>query len=252
MRVYAVHHLFREGLGERIRLTEYRSKKRAFKERGPMDRAWLVTQLLRKDFGVALQLGTGLMVVDKDGPNQGPFADLHSPMTANASRGEHLYFRTDIDGTNKIKFNGWEVDLLWNGIIGIPPSIMETGMERSWKTGIVQFADLPMFPTALLAEEKREERRPSPVLHVELPDDKKLEAMRRWIGFKFAESGAGGDAVTYKVALKIVSVTQNFEQAMAEILAWDRTNAIPPWSDTHDGVKTLEHKVRCAIKYLLK
>ena len=255
MMIFDVEHLERLGWLERIRFTLPYSKKRALKERGPMDRATIHRIVRDTDFGLALLLGKDaaglrLMVLDKDGDDQGPFASLTSPMTATTDRGEHLFFLTDMDGTNKIKVNGLEVDLLWNATVPIPPTATPTGMPRRWRLGLPRIGDLPLFPSALLKEEKREA--PPVTTYREIPDDKKMEALRRWIGFKFAESGSGGDAVTFKVAVKIVSVVKDFNTAMAEILRWDRTNALPPWSDRPEGVRALEHKIRCAITYLTK
>ena len=253
MKVFATQQYRREGWGPFLRLTLPRSKKRAFKELGPLDREALERQLRRRDFGLAMILGAGLVVLDKDGPNQGPFAELRSPMTSETERGEHLFFQTAQEMTNKIKAMRYDVDILFHGIVCVPPSEMATGKERIWKTGIVRFADLPTFPLELLQALKRSE--PKRTFRHELvpPSSAKIDAMRRWIAGVTAESGNGGDRATYRVACKIVSVLRDdFDCAMAEILAWDRTNALPPWSDTVQGVKALEHKVRCAMKFILE
>lgn len=150
MKVYEVRAYERYGWLDRLRLTLARSKKRAFKEDGPLDRVSLEMQIRRRDFGLAMLLGNGLMVVDKDGPRQGPFSHLTSPMTAMGNRGPHLYMRHEIEGaTNKIKAGGCDVDLLFNGIAGLPPSEMATGKVREWKNGIVRFEELPVFPREL-------------------------------------------------------------------------------------------------------
>jgi hypothetical protein len=43
----------------------------------------------------------------------------------------------------------------------------------------------------------------------------------------------------------------DFQAAMAEVLAWDRMNAVPPWSGTAEGVKALQHKMKTALKCVL-
>lgn len=245
LKIYAVRHLEREGWGERIRLIHTGTKRRVYKEHGPMDRMILERLIRKHNFDLALLLGKGVMVLDIDGPNQGEFADLKSGMTSTTSRGEHRYFRTDTEGTNKIKYQGSEVDLLWNGLAAIPPNELITGQVRRWVHGTLRPEALPMFPKELI----REEPKPEPITHIELPEDARLEGMRRWIRYKIARQGFGGDATTYKVAIKIMSVCETVEQGMNEILAWDRANE-PPWSDTEQGIRALRYKLECARDYL--
>lgn len=247
MTIYAVRNYFREGWGERIRLTLPQSKKRAFKEHGPMTRFAIETQIRRNNYGIALLLGSGLVVVDKDGPNQGPFATVTSAMTSITDRGTHEFFQTDLSETNKIKCQGYDVDVLFNGIVVVPPTEMGTGKIREWKGGIVGFDALPRFRSDLLQEPST---KPQPRVFT-MPRTAEIESVRKWILKKFAVCGSGGDRETFKVAIKIVSVTRSdFHAALAEIVAWNETNAInPDGSPCKWTVQELEHKIRCAMRY---
>lgn len=241
MTIYAAERLTAEGYGDRIRLTLPRSKQRAFKGKEAMDWERLTWHLKNKDppFGLALELGQGLLVKDKDGPQEGPFEGIESPMVSLTSKGQHEFFRVDGEVKNRIKALSTDVDILANGIVCIPPSEMATGRIREWRSGILSIDKLPIFPVELLRKE------PEVIQFPHRPmANPSVEAMRKWIDRVVAVEGKGGDRQTFRVAIKIVSVVSDFQQALAEILIWNKTNAIPPWSE-----KELEWKIKSALKY---
>lgn len=230
--------LVENGYLDRLRLTRPESKMRAFKENGPHTFETL-DQHLRRGFGLAMLLGDGLCVLDKDGPNQGPFSKVSSSLSSLTKRGTHEFFRTEIAGTNKIKAtaNGikTDCDLLFNGIVCLPPA-----PTRQWKTPLIDINSIPFFPAKLLEETRKEASRIIPALS--LPT---VEAMRKWIRKVHAIEGQAGDKNTFRVACKIVSVVQDFDQALAEILAWNSEGyAQPPWDE-----KSLFWKIKSAFKY---
>lgn len=251
MNIYATRQYRREGWGDRLRLTRPRSKRRAFAENGPVDRVSMEMQLRRHDFGLALLLGGGLMVLDRDGPSQGPFAGLTSPMTATSSRGEHLYFRTDALPNNRIKptVNGTrlDIDLLVNGIICVPPSEMATGKVREWKSGIVPFEALPTMPSELTNLVRIDPMKNRTDTHdvKELPDDKKIASARRALARRVSVAGQNGDLELFRAACLLVQFYRlDLPTAHALLSEWNAGgNCQPPWDE-----KRLVYKLTQAWK----
>lgn len=197
--------------------------------------------LLRRDLNLGIKL-FGLVAVDKDGPNQGPFFFLTSPQTSITSRGLHEYFQTDEEGSNRIKIGGLDVDILRHGTVVCAPSIHpKTGHRYGWKDKLIRKTELPVFPAEML---KGFEKPKPVVVPQELPVEEAIERVRRYLSKIVAVEGSGGDRTTFRAACRAVEATAGNEaQALALMIEWNSQNALPPWSEA-----ALIHKVRSAVK----
>jgi hypothetical protein len=203
-----------------------------------------------------MRLGGGIFVIDTDGPDgEAVLAQwgLSSPQTCITSRGRHAYFRTEIALTNVVKcvIDGvkTQLDALANGITVLPPTVItKTSYRYRWENGIVRHQDLPLFPTVLLKEViAQNKKRPevNPKIELPIPEDARIEGMRRWIRKVESVAGSSGDRAAFRVAVKVVSVIRDEGRALAEIMAWNNEGcARPPWTEAE-----LRWKIACALKY---
>jgi hypothetical protein len=233
-----------ETYGYADRLRPLNGKRLAFPENG----AFTIAQLkywVRRGMNLGLRLHGGLVVVDRDGPEAGPFAELESPMTVQTSRGTHMYFRTDTDHKNRMKIGGLDVDVLFHSVPPLPPSIHpETGWRYRYDGRILERERLPLFPIGILKQFEP----PEPVIPPRVPSRTGpldgLERGRRYIARIVAVEGQGGDRTTFRAACKAVEAADgDYARALQLMLDWNRTNAVPSWEP-----KDIERKVRHAIR----
>jgi hypothetical protein len=214
--------------------------------RGPPDRYEIQANMRRRLLNIGIRVqDMNLVVVDLDDRTLewGRERGIDSPMICRTASGFHLYYRGTLE--KSFKFEGGDVKA--TGYCMAPPSVVGE-WRYSWLNGIVPPEKLPPYNLDLRPPEKP---KLMPTV-MELPESAAIDGMRKWIRRVIAEQGRGGDRDTFRVAIKIMSVINDMDQAMAEILAWDRDCAIPPWSDTPQGLKALEHKLKSARKYLNK
>lgn len=194
---------------------------------------------LRRGCNLALLMGRTrgppVMALDRDG--EGHLDVPPSPFTVSTPHGQHAYYRTPEgeEARTRIRFaEGYDAKLTGYCLIAGEVD------GKAYKPGrIVRPEELPVFPASLLARPERPS--PSPL---DLPEDKQLAAMRSWIRQVFAIQGSGGDKNCFRVAVKIVSVVPEFHAALAELAAWNATNADPPFSE-----KEMTWKIQSALNY---
>jgi len=243
MKIHAARQYRSYGYGDRLRLLK--GKALAFKETGPMDRASLEIQLRRGEFNLGFRLWDRLLVKDEDGPRQGPFAGLRSPMASLTSRGRHDFFQLPegVEFPNRIKIGGLDVDILTHGVVTVSPSRHPaTDWLYRWENGITRQEELPIFPVELLKEFEKPKLAP---IRPTFPLTDEIEKVRRYIGRILSVQGEGGDRACFRAACRVAEATGgDFEKTLALMREWNASgNAQPEWSEAE-----LIHKCRSAIK----
>jgi hypothetical protein len=224
--------------GDRLRLLDPMTKRLSYREGQEPD----IEKTLRVTrHNIGMKLGNGLMVLDRDGDNQGPYAGLTSPFTVLTSRGEHLYFRTEQEGKNRIKVDGLDVDVLFNGTSTLPPSQHPTGVLYRTKNGLVRQEALPLFPPELLPKVQvfRQQMIETVENRVAL-----VERARNYVAkMPPAVSGNAGHNATFRVACKLMcyfGLTLN--EAWPIMLEFSE-RCEPPWDE-----RSLYRKLTEAVK----
>jgi hypothetical protein len=229
------------GYGDRLRPLD--GKKLAFRERGPFTVERLEFLVRRFRMNIGLRLHDGLVVVDHDGPELGPFAEIESPMRVRTTRGTHHYFRTETDHANRMHPAGLDIDILFHGVTPIPPSInWETGWTYRWEGPVMREEELPLFPMKVLQEfDPPPLPEPSPNT-VQSPHSPICD-IRAYISRIVAIQGHAGDKTTFRVACLIARSTGgDYHETLALLHEWNLMNAYPHWSD-----RELAYKARRAI-----
>jgi hypothetical protein len=133
------------------------------------------------------------------------------------------------------------------GFIVFPNSVhLETGERYEFLTDLLPVEALPRFDRNWIVPVRREPHglwRIAPPL---LPARQNIEQVRKNIRRTFAVSGSGGHNATFAVACELVESGLGFDEVLAELEAWNETNAIPIWSQ-----KELLHKARSAFAKVL-
>lgn len=126
----------------------------------------------------------------------------------------------------------------------------ETGKPYLFETQLLSVEKLPKFPMRLMQMETNHRgllcteaamQTNSPLV------SKNIDRVRKYIRKIVAVAGQGGHKATYRAACKLADAGLTEEEVLGELIAWNQTNAIPPWD-----MKALEHKARDAIKRLMK
>ncbi len=151
-------------------------------------------------------------------------------MVGLSSRGEHRYFRHEIEKPrNIINYQRRKIDFLFNGHITAPPSWnAEKQWRYAWKNGIVPLKELPLFPL------KPEKPQRKPLLPVgDIPDDERARRTLKGLHKICSVSGQGGDLALFKAACWVCQVMNwNAEEAFAFLWQWNHDgHCQPPWPE---------------------
>jgi len=173
-----------------------------------------------------------------------------TPLKVRTPRGMHLYFRhpgeyvkngqkiTDEAGRPRYDIRGD------GGYVLVPPSsvtangsdIKQSGTYR-WATKICRSKLLPVIQQAWGRKETTSPNR-EPLQPVE-----GIRNPKAYIRKIHAISGNRGHDSTYQVARILQESGMSPEDAFAEMVLWNQTNADPPWS-----VRELQHKIHSAYR----
>ncbi len=116
-----------------------------------------------------------------------------------------------------------------------PPSLHPNGQRYRWEeTPSYGLGDVPYFAPEWIAEE------PSAASRSARPN---ILRPRSYIRSIRAVSGERGHNQTYRAACTLRDAGLTPEEALCELVLWNRTNALPPWS-----VQELLHKVQSAYQ----
>lgn len=228
------------GNGYPVILLKPNERTYAFKSPHAMDLTAIRHWTSRRAYNLGIFLtGSPLMVCDCDSEQAIGYAErnsLVSRMAVRTRRGMQYYLTHDLkEPSNKQGFDGQDLDLLWNAATPVPPTEAD-GRKYEFENGIVPVNELPMFPKRLLKS--------APVRPLVPLVTKDHRSLLRYIGHIISESGSGGHKSAFRCACKIASVIDDPDEALAVFMAWNETNAIPPFNE-----KDCRHKISEAYKF---
>ena len=161
-----------------------------------------------------------------------------TPLMVRTGKGIHFYYRYSEIG-NKAGVLGRKIDIRGDGgYVAAPPSIHpDTGQPYEWidiDPEEFHLNEVPAFDDQWIKDGRwiKPANEAQPV----------IRNARAYISRIFAISGKKGHNATFRAACKLRDAGLNPEEALAELVLWNQTNAKPPWS-----VQELLHKVRDAF-----
>lgn len=190
------------------------------------------------NIGIVTGPVSGLVVVDCDTPQDVEFwTKKHplSPLTVETGGGGlHVYYQMpSVPVTNHAKILGRSIDIRGEGgyVVGPPSRHPQTGKAYAWQcNGDFSLECVPTFDCAWLG------------LDQDTTSDRcavKIKNGPSYIRTITAVSGEGGHNATFRAAYRLRDAGLSPEEALVELLAWNETNAEPPWS-----ARELLHKVQ--------
>jgi len=195
------------------------------------------------NIGIVTGMVSSLVVVDCDSEKAtdhwtGNFPE--SPIVVETGRGgSHHYYRMPLGKPlrSRIKLFSQAIDLRGEGgYVVAPPSIHPNGRQYRWHAeGELLSGELPVFDRDWLTDTSQSKASPG----AKLP----IHDAAAYIGKIHAVSGSGGHNATYRAACVLRDAGLAAEDALAALIAWNESNAKPPWS-----VKELLHKVKDAYR----
>lgn len=194
--------------------------------------------------GIVTGALSGLVVVDCDTPEDASFWKESYPKTPLAvltgRGGSHFYYRypTGEDVFNRAGLFNRKIDLRGQGgYVVAPPSRHPNGSQYQWQGSEHYCLDeMPCFSLAWIPAQK------SPEPSTTSAD---VRSPRSYIRAIHAVSGQGGHNQTFRAACKLRDAGLSPDEALSELLLWNRSNASPPWS-----VRELLHKVQSAYQQI--
>lgn len=196
--------------------------------------------------GIITGLISGLAVIDCDSPEAThAWLTCHpcSPlMVRTGSGGDHIYYRIPNNGLigNRVRIGGQKIDFRGEGgyVVG-PPSLHPNGNLYSWHHwSDYSLDDVPLLDPTWLQDSTTKRNAPANLSRRQISD---APAYIRKI---FANAGERGHDHTFKVACILRDAGYLPEEALAELIVWNETNAKPPWS-----IKELLHKIKSAYHH---
>ncbi len=129
-----------------------------------------------------------------------------------------------------------------------PPSLhLETGNPYRWLQSIESYSldEVPPFDPNWIAAAKPELPVPVSSLRPTLRSCQEITNIRAYIVAIHSVAGSHGHNSCFRVACLLRNAGLSPEEALNEILAWNETNAFPPWS-----TQELLHKIKSAYALL--
>ncbi len=193
----------------------------------------------RRNVGIVTGAVSGLIVVDCDTPEAVSWWQDNFPATPLVSTtgrgGAHFYYRLRDGDTvgNRTRVLGRRTDVRGQGgYVVAPPSVHpETGIPYKWQPWDHYDSDaIPVFDPTWIAgnSPRREGNAPASAVHNGPAYIAHIEAI----------SGQGGHNATFRTACVLRDAGMTPAQALAALIEWNETNAVPKWE-----VKELLHKV---------
>lgn len=196
--------------------------------------------------GIITGRASGLVVVDCDTLVDAEFWKERFPRTPLAvwtgGGGSHYYYRYPDaqDVSNRAGLLARRIDLrAEGGYVVAPPSRHTNGNLYRWQ-GTEEYCleDVPYFSLEWISANAAAPKA-APTGTVQNP--------RSYIRSIRAISGEHGHNHTFRAACKLRDAGLTSEEALCELVIWNRTNASPPWS-----VRELLHKVQSAYRQRAK
>ncbi len=219
--------------GERMRPAQ--CKQRLVREDGPMTLERIEHYIQEFNCGLSILVGHGVLVLDRDGPNLGPFAKVEGECVSTTSRGEHHWFKTDIvNGTNKIKAGGFDVDLIVNNnsVVVVPPSPMSTGKLREWRKPLKAPHELPLFPRELYEQVLTRKMDSGAAAPLKMTTRRTFKNVEAWCMKVESVQGCNGSAQLVRVVTALRDAGKTAAEAFAFLWnVWNPVCAHPTWSE---------------------
>jgi hypothetical protein len=172
---------------------------------------------------------SGCVVIDCDSDGAYGWAmrnGCRSNMVVRTARGFHIYFKYKPMG-NRVKVGGRDLDIRGDGgYTVVPPSLHPSGIMYSWEAGPVLPSELPEFPMIEPLQQQRTLTRGQ------------VRNVTAYLSKIRSIQGQNGSAGLIRCCAVCRDGMLSPAQTMAELIAWNQTNAQPPWS-----VQELAHAV---------
>jgi hypothetical protein len=211
----------------------------------------------RRGVNWGIVTGEPLVVLDTDTEEAEAWVrekGIDSPsMVRSGGRGLHRYFRCRAGEQVRGKIAALGIRGLdvkgWHGYIVAAGSIHpDTGRRYAYLPGreLTALETLPLFDVSwvepIRVEPWPKPRPPSRVGSV----GNRIRDVRAYVRAIRSIEGSGGDRSCFTVACLLAEAGLSFEEALAELLIWNATNALPPWAPPD-----LHRKLRYAFARVL-
>ena len=206
-----------------------------------------------EDFNIGIVTGraSGTVVVDVDDKESLSYWTGNFPSTPLVTRsggkrgGKHFYYKTPTDEVvrSRVKVEGRAIDIrAEHAVIVAPPSVHpETGATYQWLTPFDEwsFDDIPVFDPGWI---KNSEPPRVPRVWNAADADGNIFRIRKYISHIMAIAGENGHGSAWRATCKLKEAGLSEDQALAELMLWNQTNALPPFSE-----RELAHKIDSAF-----
>lgn len=221
---------------------------------------WFTTESIR-NVGIVCGRVSNLVVIDTDTREAAVEWERNYPVTplvvetGGRGEGRHFYYRypRGVDSVgNRVGVEGKKIDVRADcGVVVAPNSIHPvTGREYRMSQRQVTrdlLDSLPFFDpawipepeTPLLSPDRESAVRPQEPVG----DQRNHDRARSYIARIEAVAGEGGDRATFRAACKLREFGLSREAALEELIYWNHSNAMPPWTTAE-----LEHKINRAFR----
>jgi hypothetical protein len=218
----------------------------------------IVRLFSRSDLNLGIITGE-LIVLDTDSDEAEAWVrakGIESPvMVRSGGGGLHRYFVTpqDVEIRSRIglsRIHGLDVKGWHSYIVAAGSVHPDTGKEYAYLPGkeLGELSDLPFFPTEILEpvirSESQLERKSYPSGRSSLGGQ--IRDVRSYIRGIASIEGQGGDKACFTVACLLAEAGFSFDEALAEMEAWNEVSAFPAWSR-----EALVHKLRYAFERVM-
>lgn len=192
-------------------------------------RNWLASGNLN----IGIVCGRQIAVIDTDEPKATEWCMRNmeeTPLMVRTPRGMHWYYRWVSGVRNAVKVRGlW--DVRGEGGCVVAPGSVVDGKTYELVGHITR--DLPEFDLKWLPESSG-----YPKAIIEPDDIRRVSRAKAYIRTIFAISGQNGHNKTYWAVCRMRDFGLTRSEAWALLLAWNESNAVPPWN-----AKELKHKL---------
>jgi hypothetical protein len=202
--------------------------------------------------------GEPIVVLDTDSEEAEAWVrekGIDSPVTVRSGGGGlHRYFRradgTEVHSTSAAhRIGGLDVKGWHSYIVASGSRHPRTGKLYEYLPGkeLTDPFALPVFDPAWVKPIRSEPLlKPKPEGHDCAAVGGRIRDVRAYVRAIRSIEGSGGDRCCFTVACLLAEAGLRFEEALAELLAWNSTNALPPWEAAE-----LERKLRYAFARVL-
>ena len=206
----------------------------------------LVSWFIRTGCNLGIITGriSGIVVIDCDSPDEVNYWRSHFPPTPLVVRtgrgGAHFYYQAPPDSPvhNRVRIRGRAIDIRGEGgYVVAPPSRHANGNAYTWECwGDYCLDEVPVADPSWSRGGPLSRPSSGPVTGT-------IRDPRAYVQRIRAIAGERGHDHTYRVACILRKAGLTPEEALAELMVWNQTNAHPPWTP-----RELLHKVQSVYR----